>query len=409
MNHFDVIVIGGGSVGLTTACALGEHGVKVAVVEPRQAPDTADAGGHNPRVFAITRASQQIFTALGVWDGIMAGGAYPFHEMRVWDAGGDSAIHFDCADIGEPYLGHMIEPQVIQASLQRQVQSLGSVTLFCPARFTGIDVAQDPVTVTLDDDTLLSAGLVVGADGVNSPVREYLDIPAHFHDYRQSSLVARVRPEHDHQATAWQRFLPGGPLAFLPTADGWCSIVWTLPVETAQHMLTADKPVFHDALGEAIDFQLGKITDSEPREVFPLKRLHAEHYVREHVALAGDAAHAIHPLAGQGINLGLLDAAALAEVVQTARERQKNIGSLHVLRRYERWRRGDNQAMMMAMDGFNRLFGNNQPALCRVRNLGLALMDAASPAKDLLARHAMGLAGDLPSLARQGTYSPYIK
>jgi 2-octaprenylphenol hydroxylase len=320
--------------------------------------------------------------------------------MRVWDAGGDGAIHFDCADIGEPYLGHMIEPQVIQSALQQRAQALESVTLFCPARLTDIDVTQEPVTATLDDGSGLSADLVVGADGVHSPLRERLDIRTQTHDYRQGGLVARVLTEHDHQATAWQRFLPGGPLAFLPTADGWCSIVWTLPAETAQHMLAADKPVFHEALGEALDFRLGRIVDSETREVFPLQRLHAEHYVREHVALAGDAAHAIHPLAGQGINLGLLDAAALAEVVLTAREQRKRIGSLHVLRRYERWRRGDNQLMMTAMDGFNRLFGNTQPALSRVRNLGLALMQTARPAKGWLARRAMGLAGDLPALAR---------
>jgi 2-octaprenylphenol hydroxylase len=405
MNHFDVIVAGGGSVGLTTACALGAQGITVAVVEPRPVMDARIAAGHNPRVFAITRASQQIFTALGVWDDILAGDAYPFREMRVWDAGGDGAIHFDCADIGEPYLGHMIEPQVIQSALQQRAQALEPVTLFCPARLTDIDVTREPVTATLDDGSELSAGLVVGADGVHSPLRERLEIGTHTHDYRQGGLVARVLTEHDHQATAWQRFLPGGPLAFLPTADGWCSIVWTLPAETAQHMLTAEKPVFHEALGEAFDFRLGRIVDSEPREVFPLQRLHAEHYVREHVALAGDAAHAIHPLAGQGINLGLLDAAALAEVVLTARQQQKRIGSLRVLRRYERWRRGDNQLMMTAMDGFNRLFGNSQPALSRVRNLGLSLAERVTPAKALLARRAMGLAGDLPALARISPYS----
>jgi 2-octaprenylphenol hydroxylase len=405
MNHVDVIVVGGGSVGLTTACALGAQGIAVAVVEPRPAPDHPDVTEHNPRVFAITRASQQIFTALGVWDDILAGDAYPFRDMRVWDAGGDGAIHFDCADIGEPYLGHMIEPQVIQSALWRRALSLESVSVFCPAQLTELDVTREPVTATLDDGTGLSADLVVGADGVRSPLRERLEIGTRTHDYRQGGLVARVLTEHDHQATAWQRFLPGGPLAFLPTADGWSSIVWTLPAETAQYLLTADKPAFHEALGEALDFRLGRIIDSETREVFPLQRLHAEHYVREHVALAGDAAHAIHPLAGQGINLGLLDAAALAEVVLTARQQQKRIGSLHVLRRYERWRRGDNQLMMTAMDGFNRLFGNAQPALSRVRNLGLALVERATPAKALLARHAMGLAGDLPALARISPHS----
>jgi len=409
MNHFDTIVVGGGSVGLTTACALGMQGFTVAVVEPRLAPESPVAAGHNPRVFAITRASRQIFMVLGAWDDMVAGGAYPFRDMRVWDAGGGGEIHFDCADIGEPCLGHTIEPQVIQAALLRRAQALDAITLFCPAQLTAIDVTQGPVTATLDDGSVLFAELVVGTDGKQSPLRERLGIRTQIHDYRQASLVARVLTEHDHQATAWQRFLPGGPLAFLPTVDGWCSIVWTLPVETAQQQLVADKPAFHAALGEAFDFRLGRITGSEFREMFPLQRLHAEHYVGEHVALAGDAAHVIHPLAGQGINLGLLDAAALAEVVQTARQQRKQIGSLHVLRRYERWRRGDNQLMMTAMDGFNRLFGNSQPALRRVRNLGLSLLDVAMPAKNLLVRHAMGLAGDLPSLARPATHSPYIE
>ncbi len=405
MNHVDVIVTGGGSVGLTTACALGMQGITVAVVEPRPLPDTPATAGHNPRVFAITRASQQIFTALGAWDGMLAGDAYPFRDMRVWDAGGDGEIHFDCAGLGEPYLGHMIEPQVIHSALQQRAQSLESVSLYCPALVTEIDVTREPVTVTLDDGNALSADLVVGADGVHSALRKRLQIGTRTHDYRQCGLVARVLPERDHQATAWQRFLPGGPLAFLPTTGGWCSIVWTLPVETAQQQLQADRQDFHTALGEALEFRLGRITDSGPRDIFPLQRLHAERYVRERVALVGDAAHVIHPLAGQGINLGLLDAAALAEVVLAARQRQQRIGSLPVLRRYERWRRGENQLMMAVMDGFNRLFSNTQPALGRLRNLGLVLAERVTPAKTLLARHAMGLAGDLPALARISPYS----
>jgi 2-octaprenylphenol hydroxylase len=213
--------------------------------------------------------------------------------------------------------------------------------------------------------------------------------------------VARVRTERHHRDTAWQRFLPGGPLAFLPVADGWSSIVWTLPTSAAEDMRVLDTVAFHEALGEAFAYRLGKITHSEERELYPLRRLHAEHYVRERVALIGDAAHAIHPLAGQGINLGLLDAAAVAEVVLAARHQQRDFGSRHVLRRYERWRRGDNMLMMSVMDGFNRLFSNRLPALARVRNLALSAMDVAHPAKEVLARHAMGLAGELPSLARR--------
>jgi 2-octaprenylphenol hydroxylase len=351
-------------------------------------------------VFAITRASQRIFDALGAWERIPAGAAYPFREMEVWDAGGTGVIHFDCADIGEPCLGHMIEPRIIHAALLERLRTIAAVSLCCPAQFRDITVDKTAVAVDLEDGTRLDATLVVAADGARSPLRELLGIPTQVHDYHQSSLVARVATEFPHQATARQRFLPGGPLAFLPMEEGWSSIVWTLPSTEVAEMLALEPDAFHAALGQAFDFRLGRIVDSERREAWPLTRLHAEHYVRERVALIGDAAHAIHPLAGQGVNLGLLDAAALAEVVLAARSHGRDPGSLPVLRRYERWRRGDNLLMMSAMDGFNVLFGNASGPVRWLRNLGLSVVNMAGPAKELLMRHAAGLAGDLPALAR---------
>jgi 2-octaprenylphenol hydroxylase len=398
MNQFDVIIVGGGIVGATAACALGAAGMTVAVVEAR-AP-VADTGVRDARVFAITRASERIFRALGAWDAISARDICAFREMRVWDAGGSGAIHFDCANIGEPCLGHIIEPRFIQAALLERLQGLVGVQLFCPAQFRDIEIDEDQVTVVLDDAGALTARLVVAADGAHSPLRERLGIQVREHDYRQSGLVALVKTGHGHQETAWQRFLPGGPLAFLPMSGGWCSIVWTLPSEEVTRLLALHKEAFHAALGEAFDFRLGRITESEQRKAFPLRRLHATQYIRKRAALIGDAAHTIHPLAGQGVNLGLLDAAALAEVLADAQARGKDVGSVPVLRRYERWRRGENQLMMSAMDGFNLLFSNSRPPLRWVRNLGLSMMDAAGPAKDVLMRHAMGLEGDLPALAR---------
>jgi len=398
MSRFDAIIIGGGIVGATTAAALGAAGVHVALVEAR-APQAPDQQPPDPRVFAITRASERIFRALGVWDAIKHHGAFAFSDMEVWDAGGEGVTHFDWAEIGEPCLGYIIEPRFIQAALWQQLQSLDSVSLVCPARFETINVLEDRVEVALEDSHTLTAAAVIAADGSRSPVRSTLGMKVHRHDYRQSSLVALVKTSEPHHNTAWQRFLPGGPLAFLPMAGGWSSIVWTRPTQDIERLLAADRDVFHDELADAFEYRLGNIVDSGDREAWPLQRLHAEQYVIPRVALIGDAAHAIHPLAGQGVNLGLLDAAALAEVFTGARQRGRDPGSLAVLRRYERWRRGDNLVMMLAMDGINRVFSHPRSFLRRAGNLGLSLVNHSALARRQFMRHAMGLGGDLPQLA----------
>ncbi|MEN8206125.1 MAG: UbiH/UbiF/VisC/COQ6 family ubiquinone biosynthesis hydroxylase [Pseudomonadota bacterium] len=399
MAHFDIIIIGGGIVGATAACALGQAGVPVALIEARE-PVAPGSQQPDPRVFAITRASERIFRSLGVWDAIhQSGGAFAFSDMEVWDASGDGLAHFDCADLGEPCLGHIIEPRFIQAALWRQLESIATVSLYCPARFQAITILDDRVEVDLDNAQQLTAELVVAADGARSPVRNALGMETHAHDYRQSSLVALVKTSEPHRDTAWQRFLPGGPLAFLPMGGGWSSIVWTMPSDKIERLLTADRDVFHEELAVAFGHRLGDIVDSGEREAWPLQRMHAEHYVDARVALIGDAAHAIHPLAGQGVNLGLLDAAALAEVIVDAKQRGKDPGRLAVLRRYERWRRGDNLLMMTAMDGINQIFSKAGPPLSQARNLGLSMVNRSGMAKRLFMEHAMGLGGDLPKLA----------
>lgn len=401
MNQFDVIIIGGGIVGATTACAFALEGVNVALVEAH-APLSVEPQTRDPRMYAITRASERIFRSLGVWDAILATDICAFSDMEVWDADGPARLHFDCAELGEPCLGYIIEPRTIHSALMSRLNALDQITLFCPNRFEDIHITDSQAEVQLDDGQRLTAALVIAADGVHSPVREAMGIETQRHDYRQSSLVALVKPADSHLATAWQRFLPGGPLAFLPMNDGWCSIVWTLPATEIDRVLGLDKQAFHTELTAAFAARLGEIVDSEARQAYPLHRVHADHYVHARLALVGDAAHAIHPLAGQGVNLGLLDAAAIAEVVSTAINAGKDPGAMAVLRRYERWRRSDNLLMMSTMDGLNRLFSNANPALGWARNLGMSLLGQVRPGRHLLMRHAMGLGSDLPTRAQQG-------
>jgi 2-octaprenylphenol hydroxylase len=400
MERFDVIVIGAGIVGATAACALGEAGLDVALVEARGAAAGEAKPRRDPRVFAVTRASERILRSLQAWDAMPPADVFAFTDMEVWDAGGGSALHFDCAELGEPYLGHIIEPRIILAALLEKLGTVSRITLLRPAHFREIQVAPDEVVVELEDGRVLRARLVVGADGVRSPVRDALGIKSREHDYRQSSLVALVHTTESHRHTAWQRFLPGGPLAFLPMEANWCSIVWTRPTAEVERLLTLDRETFHAELGAAFDFRLGEITDSGEREAWPLQRRHAEHYVTSRAALIGDAAHAIHPLAGQGVNLGLLDAATLVQVVLEAHANGRDFGALRNLRRFERWRRGDNALMMSAMDGINALFSNASAPLRSVRVMGLGMVNRTAVVRHLLMRHAMGLEGDLPSLAR---------
>ncbi len=400
MQPLDVIIVGGGIVGAATACALGAAGVSVAVIEARPPAPAERPARRDPRVFAITRASERIFRALHAWDAIAAQRPCAFTDMEVWNAGTPGVLHFDCAELAEPCLGYIIEPHCITAALHERLRALDAVQIVQPARCRDIAIETQQVLATLDDGNRLAAKLLVAADGADSPVRALLGIQVNRAPYHQASLVALVRTAQSHQNTAWQRFLPGGPLAFLPLSDGWCAIVWTMPEADVGRVLALEAELFHAELAAAFEHRLGEVIESGPREVWPLRRQHADHYITERAALVGDAAHVIHPLAGQGVNLGLLDAATLAELVIDACRSGRDPGSLRTLRRYERWRRGDNQLMMSAMDGINRLFSNDSPLLGRLRSEGLSLVNRAVPLRQLFMRHAMGLDGDLPALAR---------
>lgn len=397
-TDYDIIIAGAGMVGATLACALTTTPLRIAVIEARPPALQWPADSIDCRVSAISIASQQILTQLGVWPQLQQYGVSPFRNMVVWDANGSGSIQFDSADIGASCLGHIIENRAIQAALFQQLQRTGTVDILCPQRITALSTAREAITVQLDEQQTLTARLLVGADGGRSTVRQLAGIATRGWPYQQQAIVATVSTEQPHQATAWQRFTDHGPLAFLPLANGQSSIVWSTTPAHAEQLLGEDDATFCTMLGQAFDYRLGRITDSSQRAVFPLHCQHATHYIKPRLALIGDAAHTIHPLAGQGVNLGLLDAAVLADVLLQAGHKEP--GSITLLRRYERWRKGDNLLTLATMDGFKRLYGNQTTPLPWLRNTGMTLLNAMPPLKRQLMRQAMGLRGDLPSLAQ---------
>jgi len=398
---FDLIVVGGGMVGAALAAACSGLGLTIAVVEAREPRRHWPRSEIDLRVSALSRASQRLLERLGAWDRIQELGASPYREMRVWDAVGGASIHFDSADLGEPDLGHIVENRVTQLALWERLEAAPDVSLLCPAQGGLLTLTPDLALLDLADGRRAAARLLVGADGRDSWVREQAGITTSGWDYDQHAIVAHVRVTRPHGETAWQRFLPTGPLAFLPLLDGRCSIVWSATEERARELMALDDAAFLAELEAAFERRLGSVTEIGHRAALPLRLQHADFYVKSHLALIGDAAHAVHPLAGQGVNLGFLDAAQLADNLGEALARGRDIGGLWTLRRYERARRGENMRMLGAMDGFKRLFSNSDPLLVGFRNAGLAVADRLAPLKRAFMREALGLGEGLPSLARR--------
>jgi 2-octaprenylphenol hydroxylase len=395
----DLIIVGGGMVGAALGCAMGEAGFSVTLLERREPQREWPVDEVDLRVSALTRASQRILENLGVWARMSELRISPYTDMEVWDAAGSGRIHFSAAEIGEPNLGHIVENRVTQLALWERLEKLPNVTLRVPAGVSELLLEDEPV-LRLGDGELLQAGLIVAADGRDSQIRAMAGIGTKGWDYDQHAIVATISPQQHHGFTARQRFMKTGPLAFLPIDDGRCSIVWSTSPQEATELMALDEAAFCSALTHASEHMLGEVKAVGPRGVFPLRLGHAETYIKPGLALVGDAAHAIHPLAGQGVNLGFLDAAALAETLIEARAAGRSIGSQSTLRRYERARKGGNMAMLAAMDAFKRTFSNEILPLRLARNLGLSLADNAGPLKGLLVRRAMGLTGELPALAR---------
>jgi 2-octaprenylphenol hydroxylase len=397
----DIIIVGGGMVGACMALAAAREGFQVTLLEPRQPSLDWTGDDFDIRVSALTRTSETILRNLDVWQGMQQRRVTAYENMHVWDRKGFGEVHFAAEDVGEPNLGHIVENRVIVASLWEQITHQANLKHVADFEIVSIEREGDQTKLIASNGNVLSASLVIGADGARSSVRELVGLTASTSSYDQEGVVCTVKAEQGNASTAWQRFMPTGPLALLPMNEEYFSIVWSTSPEQAQSLVNASEESFNQELTQASEAVCGKLSVVGERAAFPLRKLKAERYVLDGVALIGDAAHVIHPLAGQGVNLGFLDAAMLMDVLTEARAHRESIGAMGVLRRYERARKGHNLAVQSAMDGFKHLFSNNNPALSLIRNLGLGVAHHVSPLRRQFERVALGEGVAVPSLGKR--------
>jgi len=395
-GRYDVVIVGGGMVGSMLAAALAQNKkLRLAVIE-QQYPQPFKPGtnpDYDIRVSALSIATQRMFENVNAWSGVVARRACAYSEMLVWDGEEHGSTHFKASE---------------QLALQDVVQSSSNVDYYCPASLQSYRHVENHIVCLLsgtdstDDSALtLTTRLLVGADGAQSSVRDMAGIATQRSVYPQHALVASIETELPEQHITWQRFKPTGPEAFLPLCGSRASMVWYHSAEEVKRLRELDDAAFIDAMQSSFPDRLGGIKRVLSRGSFPIAKAHALQYIEQRVALIGDAAHTVHPLAGQGVNLGMLDAAALAQLVDEAAMAGKDIGSARLLRRYERWRRSDNAAMISLLDGFYHAFKPQPQPVRRLRSAALGVADRAGPLKKFVMRYAMGTSGDLPQLARR--------
>jgi 2-octaprenyl-6-methoxyphenol hydroxylase len=394
----DVIVGGGGMVGLTLALALAQGGLDVVVVDPLPPAKALDAA-FDGRVSALSYSSVRMLGALGVWPDL-APDAQPIHDILVTDAGLGRApapfsLHFDHREIGEP-MGSIAENRHIRRALFAAVERAKNISLRAPSALVDLESDANAITATLSGGQGLRARLVVAADGRESPMREKMGLPVIAWSYPQWGIVATVHHEHPHEGTAYEHFLPSGPFAILPMTGNRSSLVWTEREEIAPAMLELSAERFDEEIARRFGDHLGETRAEGPRWSYPLRFHLARGTVKPRFALAGDSAHGIHPIAGQGLNLGFKDAAALAEVAMDAARVGLDIGGLDVLQRYERWRRFDSFTLAASTDALNRLFSNDIAPLRIARDIGMGMVDGIGPLRRFFMRHAGGDVGKLP-------------
>jgi 2-octaprenylphenol hydroxylase len=398
MNH-DITIIGAGIAGLTTACALAQKTrLSIAIVDTKSLTLSWQAQQYHHRVSAIALSSKRIFQNIGVWEKMLAQRVSPFNRIEVWDDNSKAEVTFNAAEVAEPQLGYIVENNVMQDALLTRIQQFPQVTVYAPVVPREMIVCDDRITLHTDNITL-SSQLIIAADGANSWARQQAGIHLTTEDYGHDAIVATVRTTQQHEKTARQVFLDDGPLAFLPLDDAQlCSIVWSMSPEQAQEKLLLTDNEFKVQLAKASSQRLGEIIDVSKRFAFSLKKQRAERYIASRVALIGDAAHTVHPLAGQGLNVGLLDAAALVDVITDAVRHNREFSAAAALRRYERWRKGENLVMLAGIDSIKSLFCSKKHTSKALRSFGLTILQQTLLLKNLFTRRAIGVHDGLPTL-----------
>lgn len=401
MPQYDVIIIGGGMVGASLACALSGQGLHIALVESVE-PETRSEAGYDDRAIALAYGTRRIFSGLQLWDSLEAA-ATPIHQIHVSDRGHFGMMRMDRSEEGLPALGYVVPARVIGQVLANAVANVEELDVFCPATVTtlrrtsgavDVDIAREGTTATL------SARLIVAADGADSPVRKQFGIESVATDYRQTAIITNITPQLAHNNIAYERFTESGPLALLPMTEQRCAVVWTVASDQAEAVMALDDSDFLAEFQSRFGYRLGRLEQVGRRQAWPLRLVQAKESVRERLALMGNAVHTLHPIAGQGFNLGARDVAVLAEVLVDAVNAGEDPGTLDVLNRYGDWRHRDHRNVTVFTDGIARIFTLPLPALGVARSTAMLAFDLIPPAKRLLTRTTMGRSGRTPRLAR---------
>ena len=400
---YDILIVGGGLVGASLALALARSELRIAIVESQQWRSPS-APAYDDRTLALAQGSRRIFEAMGLWPAIAEyAGATAIRRIHISDRGRFGIARLDAADAGIEALGYVVETPGLGGALYRALQQVAALEVIAPAAMETLSFTKDMAHVHVKHngrDSALTARLVVGADGGRSQVREAVAIGAHTKDYGQTAVVANVTPEQVHDGVAYERFTEDGPLALLPMRDDRCTVVWSVRHHRARAMLALNERLFLQQLQECFGDRLGQLRRAGRRHGYPLTLTQVDAHIRARVVLVGNAAHTVHPVAGQGFNLGLRDIAMLSQVLLEALRAGRDIGELGVLAQYMRARQHDTRIVTGFTDGLIRVFANSLPPLALARNIGLITTDLLPPLKRALIRRTSGLAGPLPRLAR---------